>query len=369
LLHAEHDIGILGSIGPLVTLAFAPLWTALADRYDIQQPIMFATFLGSVLCRVGLFALPPPPRADLRATAAMVALAAVFAAPVKPLLDAAVMQVLKRKSSYGRSRLFGQIGFGLGSYIAGMFLASDIRHIVIVHILFSVPTAYFMMHILPAHLTDNRHRKSAAATAAATATVSISASTAANTPKQVSAASDSAVGFTDVFSEVSTAKKPEVIMFFSVVLAIGILSGIIENFAFNRIVESSGGGRAGMGSSFGVIPLAASIAGAPLFWMSGRLIAWLGVPALLSLSIASYCLRFVLYAYMTNPWQAVPAEMLRGATFATFWAATTYYVYSIAPIGHAATMVIIHVYIFRDHDEYSTSLKAIYACIHITVLY
>ena len=42
-----------------------------------------------------------------------------------------------------------------------------------------------------------------------------------------------------------------------------------------------------------------------------------------------------------SPWQALPAEAMRGITFALFWAGSTYYVYNASPPGLTATMLSI----------------------------
>lgn len=282
---------------------------------------MLLTFLGSVASRVSLIFLPKA--GALLPVALATAFSASLAAPVKPLLDAAVMRtVLRRKASYGRARLFGQVGFGAASYLAGLFLGRNIRYIAVIHVLFSIPTTVLMLFLLPVQTG--------------------SASLVAKSACEVVGPSPSALEFPDLLCEVSKPRMPELIMFISSVLAIGILSGIIENFAFNRIVETSA--VAPIGNHFGLIPLAASLAGAPVFWMSGRIISLLGIPLLLNFSLLSYIIRLFIYAYLSNPWHAVPAEMLRGATFASFWAASTYYVYGISPVGHEATMVsfILH---------------------------
>lgn len=49
--------------------------------------------------------------------------------------------------------------------------------------------------------------------------------------------------------------------------------------------------------------------------------------------------RFVIYACIKNPWAGLPAEALRGVTFAGFWAASTCHVGAIAPPGLSTTMV------------------------------
>lgn len=59
----------------------------------------------------------------------------------------------------------------------------------------------------------------------------------------------------------------------------------------------------------------------------------------LILSLCSYILRFLIYASIRNPWQGLPAEALRGFTFAAMWASSTYYTHRISPPGLSATMV------------------------------
>jgi hypothetical protein len=59
----------------------------------------------------------------------------------------------------------------------------------------------------------------------------------------------------------------------------------------------------------------------------------------LILSIFSYILRFFIYATIKNPWGGLPAEALRGCTFAAMWASSTYYTHRISPPGLSATMV------------------------------
>jgi len=59
----------------------------------------------------------------------------------------------------------------------------------------------------------------------------------------------------------------------------------------------------------------------------------------LSISLTSYIIRLIIYAAIRNPWQALPAEILRGLIFGVFWSSSTSHVYQIAPKGLTATMV------------------------------
>ena len=63
----------------------------------------------------------------------LVSLSAILNAPVKPLMDSAVLSILSDKADYGKSRLFGQMGFGIGAYIGGLFIGKDLKNMFITH--------------------------------------------------------------------------------------------------------------------------------------------------------------------------------------------------------------------------------------------
>jgi hypothetical protein len=72
---------------------------------------------------------------------------------------------------------------------------------------------------------------------------------------------------------------------------------------------------------------------------TGHITKRLSVMGVLILSLVSYVLRFFIYASIRSPWEGLPAEALRGMTFAAMWASSTYYAHRIAPRGLTATMV------------------------------
>jgi PPP family 3-phenylpropionic acid transporter len=67
----------------------------------------------------------------------------------------------------------------------------------------------------------------------------------------------------------------------------------------------------------------------------------LGTDVVLVLSLLAYSIRFFNYAWMTHPYHALPAEALRGLTFALFWSAGSTYTHKISPTGMKATMLLI----------------------------
>ena len=57
------------------------------------------------------------------------------------------------------------------------------------------------------------------------------------------------------------------------------------------------------GNVLGVCRLVSSLAGGPMFWISGDISKRIGVNGVLTWSLTSYVLRFIIYASIKNPWQ------------------------------------------------------------------
>jgi MFS transporter, PPP family, 3-phenylpropionic acid transporter len=361
----------LGAITPAVTFLVSPLWGALADttgtlllRDDCacssldtelaftlslslslslsiylslslacvcmivgrHKEIMLFTFLGSILTR-SLLAFS---NANIVLLGSIVALSAALNAPVKPLLDSAVMASLSDKSLYGKCRLYGQIGFGLGSFVVGpLWSQSSPSSLFLTQALLAIPTALLM-------------RKFEFQRNISTSPKAPSSSIIKKNWFQRTFCKSSKREIVETVDLVTSLRQtlltPTVMVFFFMVFIIGISSGIIENFAYVRIAEVLGESTENK-NILGICRLASSFTGGPMFWLSSHVVQFLGVNGVLTMSLIAYVLRFVIYSVMENPWQALPAEMLRGFTFATFWAGATYYVYGIAPKGLSATMV------------------------------
>jgi len=290
---------------------------------------MLATFVLSTAIRF-LLVYANQFRSMAAVISVLVALSAVINAPVKPLLDACVMGLLKDKSSFGRSRLFGQLGFGLGSWLVGPFLGkSDIRNIFVVQTLLAVPTAGLMLEFVRRGRQEKALVKSGAPGVRDDGKKQKPSSSGSSASASASASSD----FISALRHV--AKNSNILIFFTFVFLLGVSSGIIENFAYVHLKDCSSYN----GNALGVCRLASSLAGVPMFYLAGSILKAIGVNGVLGITMATYVARFALYATMTNTWQALPAEVLRGATFALFTTASTYHVYQASPPALVATML------------------------------
>jgi PPP family 3-phenylpropionic acid transporter len=124
------EIGLLGSMAPLVSLVANPFWGTLADRFQIHQRVLALCALGA-----GVLSIPFIWQHDFRPILLLLLAMIFFRTSVPPLLDTAVIGMLARNgASYGRQRLFGSIGFLLTSYGLGQVMtARDLDLIFWVH--------------------------------------------------------------------------------------------------------------------------------------------------------------------------------------------------------------------------------------------
>jgi PPP family 3-phenylpropionic acid transporter len=112
------EIGLLLGVSPLVSLFASPFWTGLADARHRHKTILFITILTTIL-----FAVVFPSLKTFAFVFLFVLLLAFVSAPIIPLVDTAAISMLgERRELYGRTRLWGTIGWGVSAPLAGMFL-------------------------------------------------------------------------------------------------------------------------------------------------------------------------------------------------------------------------------------------------------
>jgi predicted MFS family arabinose efflux permease len=396
--HSGSAIGILGAVKPLTTFLVAPLWGILSDRYGNHVSLLQFTFVSSLM-----FQLMVGWGINLNFLIASVFITALLNAPVKSLIDTVVMEKLtadEDRHQFGQLRLWGQIGFGVGSSVVGsllsMFPAEDKTKAEPV----KRPSFSFTTATAPEEVNHPTIEKViqgietgievACETDACAETAAVSTEKARNAlfemtkdllGKKMGSSSGSFAlkGYAWAFLmhgllsiptllairafrpekqavEVSkknkSAEEPkktdigqglrllfqnsDALIFFFLVFVIGTSSGCIENFAYVRVREVGG-----TGNQMGMLRLVSSLAGAPMFWFSGPLTEYLGVDVVLVLSLLAYVARFFNYAYIHHPYHALPAEALRGITFALFWSSGSTYAHRISPPGMAATMLML----------------------------
>lgn len=305
--HGGSIIGLLGAVKPFTSFCVAPLWASLIQNTRNSKSVWQWTFAVSLLTQL-FVAL----RKEASWIFVCVGITALVNAPVKSLLDSMVLDHVPSQQ-YGRLRLWGQLGFGIGSSGAGMLLSSAASSKTGYNLLFVT----YLMLSLPTWLCMQGFDTNSA------------------TSKQKAVKNKRSKPKTLSKKKNNKAGNDQHLLFFGLVLMIGISSGVIENFAYVRLREVGGTGRA-----MGISRLVSSLAGAPMFWWAAPLLERFGgVDRVLIGSILVYALRFTLYASMKTPWQGLPAEGLRGLTFALFWSASTIHAHRI---GSATALLLLN---------------------------
>lgn len=415
--HSGTSIGVLGAVKPFTTFLAAPLWGILSDRYGNHVSILLFTFVSSLV-----FQMMVGWATNLNILIVTVFITALLNAPVKSLIDTIVMEKLKSEEDrhqFGRMRLWGQIGFGLGSSLVGSLLSmfpeddtahnndrKSVKEDVLPSLAYTtisaslkesnIPTLEKVIHGIETGIEVACETDACAETAAVStfqarrvlfemtgdllgknmwnlgssgsgpsyfrrlkgyewafffhATLSIPtiyAIRAFRPEKEAVAISSSTHKNTKSTQDKEHIKNTagglrllsqnsDALIFFFLVFVIGTSSGCIENFAYVRVREVGGSG-----NQMGMLRLVSSLAGAPMFWFSGPLTEFLGVDVVLVMSLLAYVARFLNYACMKHPYHALPAEALRGITFALFWSSGSTYAHKISPPGMSATMLMI----------------------------
>eukprot|EP00887_Chlorella_sp_A99_P004892 scaffold4.g4892.t1 len=155
---AEQQIGLVAALRPWLSLPAGALWSGVADKSRRHRAVLLLTFACSVAVRLALSAG--------RSFAALTILSLVtefFAAPVTIIADSAVLAACSHEGEYGRQRLWGAIGWGVCSAVAGLLIthvgiyAAFLGHAALA-LAAAVPTALVPLGPLQARLDQQGHQ-------------------------------------------------------------------------------------------------------------------------------------------------------------------------------------------------------------------
>jgi PPP family 3-phenylpropionic acid transporter len=284
------QIGLLVGVSPIVTWLAAPFWGAIADGTRQHRAILTLTILGA-MTMIALLAWAK----TLLLLLPIVVFYAFFAAPIMPLVDNSVMEMLgERRELYGRQRVWGAIGWGVSAAVAGALVD---------RFGLSVSFFAFIFFYLILLAIISRFRVSAA-----------------------SISQPFWQGF-----RVLTRNRPLMVFLFSVFFS-GIGSGIVHNYLFLYLAD--------LGASetlMGISQTAATFSEIPVFFFSAWLLRKVGARGLLLMALAAYVVRLLAYTLMPPVWLVLPINLLHGLTFSALWVAGVSYANEVAPKGLGAT--------------------------------
>jgi MFS_1 like family len=115
-------LGVLSCLTPVTTLVMAPMWGIVlgrpgTDSRRSQFGILCLSVTFSVLIRTSLALLETPGQFLVVA-----AWQGVFHAPIRPMMDALVLDQMFDRTVFGKVRLFGILGTGVGTSLGGHLL-------------------------------------------------------------------------------------------------------------------------------------------------------------------------------------------------------------------------------------------------------
>ncbi len=284
------QIGLIGSLGPLMGMIAGPLWGLFSDRLGVTRPLLMLAIVGAMLSVLGL-SVAPGFAWLLPITAAY----AFFTNPIMPLLDSTTLELLQgRRERYGRQRLWGSLGFVVTSWAFGNILERAGLHWLFYGYLVLMSVVLVVAVWLPARRT----RLSG-----------------------------------PLRSGLARLVRQRTWLFFSAsLIVLGIANSGMHSF-LNIYVKEMGGGEGLIGLMWGL----AALSEVPVMFLAAPIIAQISTRRTMAIAYALYAVRWLLLGIMPSPGWAVLINLLHGPTFGALWVAGVAYADALAPDELKAT--------------------------------
>ncbi len=283
-------IGALAAMPPLILLVASPLWGAMGDRFRIHRYLLPLATLGPIV----------PVLLITRTTSAaglagLVAWSALFVAPIVPLIDSAVLDLLHETGiNYGKIRVWGSIGFTIATWIMGYVLDRAGLPVLFYAYALMLGLAGLLSFALPARRQSWQ------------------------------------VSFRTSLGQLL--RQRPLVLFLAGSFLIG--ASLQASYSFFPLYLTSLGGNpswVGLGSAL------AALTEMPVVFFSGLLFRWIGVRGSVIMSYAMFALRWGILALVRAPLPALLTNGLHGLTFAPYLVGSIAYVQQHTPPGVHAT--------------------------------
>lgn len=225
--------------------------------------------------------------------------------PTLSLLDVAAMKLTeKHGGDFGKQRLYGALGYGIGGYVSGMMASAiGIKWCFTMMLGVSCISLFLLVVYIPAGYGDEEDK-----------------------PRQ------KGLLRTSVKLVLSRA---DVMVLFVIALVTGVSGGFVDSYLFLNVYDLSDDG-ATIVSVFVAVETLSEI---PIFYLANPMIERFGTTACITVSVVAYFVRDIAYVYMEQPWYYVPLETLHGITFGLLLSALTIYIYGASPKHMSGTMI------------------------------
>jgi PPP family 3-phenylpropionic acid transporter len=285
------QIGALTAIPPFITLFASSIWGALSDATNQHRRIMWITIAGA-----GTFGFLISIFNSFTSLLPVVLIYAIFMAPIVPLLDHSILDLLGTDATYyGKFRLWGAVGWGLAAPLIGFVVEryglTWAFPIFLASMLISLMVSFFMPM------------------------------------------SQVGIGKEWISGLRLLVKDNRLLLFLGTMLSIGMSLAIVDTFLFLRLKEV-GTSNALMGFTL-TLGTASEIV---IFFFTDKLLERIGTSRLLRIAVLALALQLIGFSYLQVPWTAPIVQILHGPSFAGMWSAGITIAKSLAPKGMGATM-------------------------------
>lgn len=285
--YSSQDIGLFMMIGPFVTVFAQPLWGYISDRLQQVRAIITSLWLLTIASSVALFA-----SGSFTPTLVFVLLCYFFMLPSVPLLDSIILKSsAEARVPYGSIRLWGSVGFAIVAVVSGFALEtfggiSNIKYM------------YWTVWLIPLSLLflvrDVR--------------------TGGKGPKLTMGSLKAVFG-----------NKP--FMWFLVLAFVLTVPHRMNDALFGIYLQE-------LHADNWMISLAWALAAAsevPTFALLSRYMHKFHELALLGVAAALFAVRWLIYAYVQDPWVLTFMQLTHSVTYAPFWIVAVQYTVRLVP--------------------------------------
>jgi PPP family 3-phenylpropionic acid transporter len=283
------QIGVLLALAGITQIVAGPLWGLLADTLHLHRKLLPVAIIGAVLpaALMGMAGTFGP-------ILILAGIMAVFSVPVGPLSDTATLTLLgEQRDRYGAQRVWGAIGWGVSTIIAGAIVQRLGLHA----IFWMYPIVGLIAMLVALRLPGAELVK------------------------------------TNVLGSARTLlRDTRWARFLFCALLIGCASSLMHGF-LSIYLSQLGAGEEQIGLAYTL----ASLSEMPVMALAPIALRRWGPRPLLVCAGLAYALRLFILAIAPSPLWVLGAQLLHGLCFAALWTAGVYEAQRLAPPGLAAT--------------------------------
>lgn len=287
---SEGDIGTLVAIGPIIMLTCQPLWGILSDYLQAPTRVLSIALLGCAIT-VTLF----PLQLEFWWLFLIMASYMFFQAPAIPLADSiALTHIEENGDSFGQIRLWGSLGFSIMVLVLGyLFLNFGLNK------LFVTAAVLYLVSLLSSVVLPKGKKE----------------------PR------------VQILSSAGKLLAQRPFAFF-LVYGLIIQASFNSYNAFFGIYFTSIGGSTEM---LGIAWTISALSEIPFFLYADKLIRRFSTKTLLTIAGLVFTLRWLLFAYLTDPYIVMAFQPLQGLSFGLFYLAAIQFVNQQSPKGLKTT--------------------------------